>query len=899
MKIQPFIGQRYLSEAEPELGLGVISELADKSFTIFFKTTTERRNYSIFNAPLRRVLFEAGDEIILEDQSKHLIDRVEIQNDLATYVCGDLNILEQELSSHLVFNRPEEKLYQGFCDDLGLFKLRAETRKHYMAWKCFRYKGFLGARINFLPHQLFVASKVSQAANKRFVLADEVGLGKTIEASLLIHRFLLMGSVKSVLIIVPDALVNQWFVELYRKFNFTFSVFNRETLLAEKGNPFSGNPLSIVSLSLLRASAKAREYILETNFEMLVVDEAHQLRIDVEEEKTFFTKLSSPTFCTLFLSATPEHKGSRDHFEKLKLLDPKSYQTFEDFQVRLDRSQLLSELLESIKDNKEYKKESHYLDLVKLYPRVKDLDEKSLIEVISVLGGPGKNLIRNTRKSVVNKYIFFPERRLHPYFIEYDVVKEEGLHQKLVWLVKFLEGIGSDKVLLICRSKELVLMIEEYLRRHTVGIKTGTFHSDLSLLARDRQAAYFHDTDGAQILLCTEIGSEGRNFEFCHHLVLFDLPERPDLIEQRIGRLDRIGQKHHIELHVPVLKNDQEELSFLWLHEGINIFERYRNYANLIYEENREELEAILEAVDFKKFKIFKKKIEGKIGKLDLEFLKHRDYLIEINSYHEESALAIVKELKSFEKDHQLSMYLDLVFHHFGVDSEALDQQIHYIKPSDNMFIPYFPHLPSDGLRFTFDRHTAMEREDVHFMSWEHPLVQGIMELILSEGYGNANLSSRLKPGKSYLECFFLYTPQKSKNVDIFSYLHPFTLRVLIDSSLEDLSSKWDSSFLDQNSAAAKVEVLKSLSRSKDKINQLIAKSREIMLAQLEIKKVETKEKLLSAKENELSFWQVLESDNDQFEVEKERRSILDRYAEIETLLVDSKEVLDGLRLII
>ena len=86
-------------------------------------------------------------------------------------------------------------------------------------------------------------------------------------------------------------------------------------------------------------------------------------------------------------------------------------------------------------------------------------------------------------------------------------------------------------------------------------------------------AAYFADEEfGAQVLICSEIGSEGRNFQFAHHLVLFDLPSHPDLLEQRIGRLDRIGQKHIIELHVPYLETSPQERLFQWYHEALNAF---------------------------------------------------------------------------------------------------------------------------------------------------------------------------------------------------------------------------------------------------------------------------------------------------------------------------------------
>ena len=114
--------------------------------------------------------------------------------------------------------------------------------------------------------------------------------------------------------------------------------------------------------------------------------------------------------------------------------------------------------------------------------------------------------------------------------------------------------------------------IDAALRRH-LTIKTGIFHEGLTLVQRDRNAAWFAEPDGARLLICSEIGSEGRNFQFAHHLVLFDLPLNPELLEQRIGRLDRIGQTEDIQIHVPYLAHSPQEVLVRWYHEGLNAFE--------------------------------------------------------------------------------------------------------------------------------------------------------------------------------------------------------------------------------------------------------------------------------------------------------------------------------------
>ena len=126
---------------------------------------------------------------------------------------------------------------------------------------------------------------------------------------------------------------------------------------------------------------------------------------------------------------------------------------------------------------------------------------------------------------------------------------------------------------MICASAETALELEQALRTQQ-GIRAAVFHEGLSIVERDRAAAYFAVSDGgAQVLICSEIGSEGRNFQFSHHLILFDLPLNPDLLEQRIGRLDRIGQQHTTEIHVPYMRGTAQEIMFRWYQEALEAFE--------------------------------------------------------------------------------------------------------------------------------------------------------------------------------------------------------------------------------------------------------------------------------------------------------------------------------------
>ena len=142
---------------------------------------------------------------------------------------------------------------------------------------------------------------------------------------------------------------------------------------------------------------------------------------------------------------------------------------------------------------------------------------------------------------------------------------------RVKWLAGLLRATGGEKLLLICHERERAEALKEALLQE-IDVKVGVFHEGLTLLQRDRQAAWFSEGDGARILLCSEIGSEGRNFQFARRLVLWDPPEDPDLLEQRIGRLDRIGQRGTIHLHVPYAEGTAEEVLLRWYEEGLGAF---------------------------------------------------------------------------------------------------------------------------------------------------------------------------------------------------------------------------------------------------------------------------------------------------------------------------------------
>ncbi len=823
-------GQRYMSETEPELGLGLISEINDKQLTVLFQASDTRRTYGIRTAPLKRVLFAIGDKVKTREGLEILIEEVSEQEGLVVYSGGNTKILEVELDDHLAFNNPEEKLYNGQTDNNKFFQLRLSTLENQRLWETSPVKGLLGGRVAPMPHQLYVANEVLKRQSPRVLLADEVGLGKTIEAGLIIHKLVTTARAERVLIVVPDSLVYQWFFEMHRKFQLGFRAINQETPPEAGTNPFLDQQRVIVSLGLLKGSELARELLEEAEFDILVVDEAHQYKKDPNDPEHGFEYGLLQQLCeripsVLLLTATPEQLGMEGHFDRLQLLDPDRYSNFNSFKEEVQGYQKVASAAREVLSGSLSKESKASLvewvgpDLVEHWEKSDFSSEKGhkIIKELIDRHGTGRVFFRNTRSAMRKEYDFFPKRIVKEVPLKSATASEVtfddttslgiGFKDKSDWLSKFLETC-NDKVLLICHSKKMIVALERVLKERNAGINTALFHSGLSLMARDRQAAYFADPNGAQILLCTEIGSEGRNFEFAHHLVLFDLPKKPDLLEQRIGRLDRIGQKHDISIHIPFIIDSWEETLFKIYDRGLNSFRKFSSVGTPVFVHFSKAIHEALQSGNHSEDLI--SEVEAYREKLEKEVEESRDLLIEMNSFDPIVGNDIVRKVKTSDSSEALATYMDEVFDCFGVDNEDLHEYAQFIKPNDNMFIPYFPYLESEGQTITYDRREALEREDYQFLNWDHAMVREVMNLILSESYGNMTVATRknAKGKKSFVEAYYVLDCPAPDFLDMKRFFPPTLIRVMIDKEGEDYADKWSKEVLDEKCDQADREAL-------------------------------------------------------------------------------------------
>jgi ATP-dependent helicase HepA len=329
------IGQRWISAAELQLGLGMVIEIEHRTVSIVFPATGETRIYARADAPLTRVRFRIGDWIERQDGEILQVTELSETDGLIRYYCEDehgqrVDLPEGRLSNFLQLNQPGERLLNAQIDRNKWFALRSKTRNianHLQQSPVF---GLAGGRTSLIAHQMYIAHEVSNRFAPRVLLADEVGLGKTIEAGLILHQQLLLERARRVLIVVPESLVHQWLVEMLRRFNLMFSIFDEarfadsqeEDVDATYGeNPFHSEQLILCSLEYLIEHPEQVAHARNGEWDLLVVDEAHHLLWSPESaspEYQLVEQLAENTAGLLLLTATPEQLGKASHYARLR-----------------------------------------------------------------------------------------------------------------------------------------------------------------------------------------------------------------------------------------------------------------------------------------------------------------------------------------------------------------------------------------------------------------------------------------------------------------------------------------------------------------------------------------------------------------------------------------------------
>ncbi len=886
-----FPGQRWISDAELQIGLGTVTAVEQRTVTISYPAINEIRTYARHSAPLTRVTFSPGDIVLGIDGGTLIVESILEHENLLTYIGtdedgGKAELHESQLSHFIQLNRPSERLLNVQIDPVKWFELRYQTLHQINLLARSELRGLTGCRTSPIPHQLYIAHEVANRYAPRVLLADEVGLGKTIEAGLILHHQLLTERSRRVLIVVPENLLHQWLVEMLRRFNLHFSIFDEERCQeaissTDQSNPFQTEQLVLCHLEFLVEHPERFQQALVAEWDLLIVDEAHHLEWSqqkISTEYRMIEQLATRTKGILLLTATPEQLGIASHFARLRLLDPDRFNNFDTFLAEEKNFGPVASVVEHLLEGQTLSERDHQIrnatiqegDNQYLLDNLKNADnsqQKSarikLVEHLLDRHGTGRVLFRNTRAAIKG----FPERIVTDYSLPLpegyrdcmislvtektsdisNLLAPELLYQsgikpgqphwtkfdpRIPWLTEKLDQLRPDKVLLITANARTVLDIAEALNS-LAGIHAAVFHEHMSILERDRAAAYFSDqSSGTQIMICSEIGSEGRNFQFAHQLILFDLPLNPDLLEQRIGRLDRIGQTETIRIHVPWLKDSPQSVIYRWYQEGLGAFEHTCPAGHAVFEvvkpaltealgqyiaDHDQQIEDLIEAT------------QTCHQKLKDALQQGRDRLLEYNSCRPHVANAIKELAIKQDKESTLPAYMDTVFDCYGIHSEVHSQNCLIIRPSEYM-LNRFPVLTDEGMTITYDRDIALANEDIHFLTWDHPMVTGAMDMVQSSEMGNTAVVAAkypgAKPGALLLECIFLLAPIANEALQASRYMPPAIIRVLVDEHGVDHESKFGFNKLSQCQVILDKEMAKKVVQIKAQtLRELISMS--------------------------------------------------------------------------
>ncbi|MEN2752400.1 RNA polymerase-associated protein RapA [Psychrobacter sp. FBL11] len=841
------VGQRHLSDTESELGLGVVIDVDDRCVHILFPQSEETRVYAKNSAPLSRVVFKVGDSISDQQGNSYTVTAVDEVMGVLKYSVDEheKGIMETRLAANITLAKPLERLLAGRIERGDWYELRQDILRMQSALAGHPLKGLMGARVDIIEHQLYIAHEVGKRIAPRVLLADEVGLGKTIEAGLIIHQQLLTGKAERVLVLVPDSLQYQWMVELRRRFNLNFALFDLVRTAAIKEhdpeqNVFATEQCIIAGMDLLLDHPDLYDQAIEAGFDLLVVDEAHHLHWDEaaggNEKYDLVADFAEETPGVMLLTATPEQLGVQSHFARLRLLDSDRFDDLDEFiagqEAFAETAAVAGVLIEDKPLNDgQIAALTALLNLNDDELATINEDDKLRTYALNELldrHGTGRVLFRNTRESVQGFYgrssqaypLPLPEAWQDSYQtkgkLREQLWGEENQPDggwleddpRVPWLIDILKSeLKQEKVLLIARSGATVESLEAVLRLHA-GIKTAIFTEQMTLLERDQAAAFFADSEGAQILLCSEIGSEGRNFQFASQLILWDLPANPDTLEQRIGRLDRIGQTQQITLHVPYVQKTAQERLYHWYNSALNMFNQISPTAQSVQEQYIQTLKPLLEGADTAENRdelkaLIAEALQMRLA-LEAQLQEGRDRLLEYNSCRPRVAGRIADAMRDFDDNNVLPPFIERFLASANVDYSIQRDGSWVLAPLDSTEVSeYIEGLPlgdEEGMTLTFDRELALQREDIDFVTHEHPLMRSIYELASTSTFGNTTVamlkSNAIPQGMIMLEVHFRVEAIAPKLLNLPATLPTQNIRVFISEQGSDLSERISSEMI-------------------------------------------------------------------------------------------------------
>ena len=709
------MGHHLIHRFNPELGIGRVAAVDGRILVVEFASATLR-----FAA--------ASDALIPEDEDGRR---------------AELSLME--------------RLAAGDVDDTNDFLIRLDILHVLGAREADGLGSFLGGRVRLFPHQLHVAERATLQMPVRWLLADEVGLGKTIEAALIMNRLLHTQKIERCLVVAPEALTVQWLGELWRKYHQVFTLLDPPRLVdverdfGEGFNPFDTHRRAVVALETLVERPELTAHAVSAGIDLLVVDEAQRLRRPPGHPGEPGYRAIAPIAAlgrhVLLLSATPLEDDARGFFRLLQLLRPDEFPEEIDVEARLASGVPLPPCTSS----------TRRVDIGGLPPRVPipvDLaippGQIDLAEIVRRQFVEAQKSDPLTRRRAVDRIqralasgaaltaVLGPEELS----LRQQAAAADAADPRLAWLATHAARWrrANEKTLIFTAHRETLEMVREALGR-MAQLASGVFHEELSAARRDTEVARFRAEDGPSVLVSTEAGGEGRNFEFCHRLVLYDLPWKPATVEQRIGRLDRIGRRLPVNV-VYFRPPSGIGADVVGVYEALGVFRepmagREPQLAHIAraleaaalgvghegdggYEQRRDEAGARQDAI-IAAAMADARAARGRLHDVAYHQL-HRD------PYRAELGPAILARVPA-ELDSLIERVVTGAAARLGFRVEQVrGRRAYAIEFGNEAVIDSLPGVPAGtSLVGTFDREYAVEEEAIDFFSSGHALVEGLL----------------------------------------------------------------------------------------------------------------------------------------------------------------------------
>lgn len=743
----------YLSHRfNPELGIGRIAAIEGRILVVEFPRANTTLRLAASAEALVTVDLSAGRPVRITATSEETTIKAQGPDGTFVLVNGRTAAAHAlwplELEGALL-----ERLAVGDLDDVEDFVTRVNILHLLGLREAGGLGPFLGGRVRLYPHQLYVAERASAGDPVRWLLADEVGLGKTVEASLILNRLVHLGKVTRCLVVAPDTLTVQWLGELWRKYHQVFTLLDSDRLADVKRdfggdfNPFELHRRSVISIEMLIARPGLTEQAVRAGIDLMVVDEAQHLQRPPGHPGNAAWRAVAPIASlgrhVLLLSATPLEDDAHGFFRLLQLLRPQDFPEEMSIEARLAQGTPLPACTSA----------TRRADIGGLPPRVgmpieltATATTQPLIDMeTGVRSAAATNAVAQREKIDRVRRALASGAALAAQLGPDDTagralaLASDAADPRIDWLVSQAPKwrAAKEKTLVFVAHRETLEMLRETLSRRA-QLATGVFHEGLTPARRDTEVALFRGADGPSLLVSTECGGEGRNFEFCRRLVLFDLPWKPSVVEQRIGRLDRIGRRIPVEV-VYFRPAGGIGRDVVRLFEALGIFRE--PLAGL--EPQLAPIEGALEQIALDPAaSLSESAFNALVGEAQAARTRIREAAyqqLHRDPYRPEMAPGILarvpNELDALNEEVVVTASIGLgltIAHPPG-------HRVFSLELGSGATVDSLPGVPAgSGYVGTFDREEAVENEFIDFFASGHPLVEGIFAHYEENALGRA-----------------------------------------------------------------------------------------------------------------------------------------------------------------